>query len=108
MYQNEGENLLEENQSNHVDSLASHPTNSSPVTSKDLLHIRRSREIQVATSLKEKVFTTRPIVGNIPQVKEKFRFKDSVSQRDRQKREREKSENLSRWVKTRKSEPFNL
>ncbi|KAH7869493.1 uncharacterized protein C8R40DRAFT_1176643 [Lentinula edodes] len=108
MYQNEGENLLEEHQSSHVDSLASHPTNTNPVTSKDLLRIRRSRETQVATSLKEKVFATRPIVGNIPQVKEKFRFKDSVSHRDRQKREREKSENSSRWVKTRKSQPFDL
>ncbi|KAJ3879386.1 hypothetical protein F5051DRAFT_502608 [Lentinula edodes] len=108
MYQNEGENLLEEHLSSHVGSLASHPTNSNPVTSKDLLRIRRSRETQVATSLKEKVFATRPIVGNIPQVKEKFRFKDSVSHRDRQKREREKSENSSRWVKTRKSKPFDL
>ncbi|KAJ3722729.1 hypothetical protein DFJ43DRAFT_1202039 [Lentinula guzmanii] len=96
-HQNGSKKASKENlESYDHDSVGRHSTDTQSAASKNLLDIRRPPASSVTASTKDKMFSNRPVVGTIPQVKEKFRFKDSVSQRDLQKRERKKS---TPWIK---------
>ncbi|KAF5351456.1 hypothetical protein D9757_012062 [Collybiopsis confluens] len=73
------------------ESFASYPSNSSSASRKSLVHVQRSRESIFGSAVTENVFSSVPITGKVPLVKKGPRLGDSMTQRDRRRRETTKA-----------------